>query len=106
MNIIQAIKDYSFDGVIATNTTLDRTKLNNKLGHEIAGGLSGKPLYQESTDLLKKIHTYDKDILKIGVGGVFNREDFDKKLQAGASLVQIYTSFIYEGPQIVSKLLQ
>ena len=105
-NIIQAIKDYSFDGVIASNTTLDRTELNNKLSHEIAGGLSGKPLYQVSTDLLKKIHKHDKDIIKIGVGGVFNRKDFDEKLQAGASLVQIYTSFIYEGPQIVSKLLQ
>ena len=106
LDIIQAIKDYAFDGVIASNTTIDRTELNHISGHNIAGGLSGRPLFNKSTDLLKKIHKHDQDLVKIGVGGVFNSKDYEEKLESGASLVQIYTSFIYEGPQIVSKLLQ
>ena len=106
LDIIQAIKDYAFDGVIASNTTIDRTELNHISGHNIAGGLSGRPLFNKSTDLLKKIHMHDQDLVKIGVGGVFNSKDYGEKLESGASLVQIYTSFIYEGPQIVSKLLQ
>ena len=106
LDIIQAIKDYAFDGVIASNTTIDRTELNHISGHNIAGGLSGRPLFNKSTDLLKKIHKHDQDLVKIGVGGVFNSKDYEEKLESGASLVQIYTSFIYERPQIVSKLLQ
>ena len=106
LDIIQAIKDYAFDGVIASNTTIDRAELNHISGHNIAGGLSGRPLFNKSTDLLKKIHKHDQDLVKIGVGGVFNSKDYEEKLESGASLVQIYTSFIYEGPQIVSKLLQ
>ena len=106
LDIIQAIKDYAFDGVIASNTTIDRTELHHISGHNIDGGLSGRPLFNKSTDLLKKIHKHDQDLVKIGVGGVFNRKDYEEKLESGASLVQIYTSFIYEGPQIVSKLLQ
>jgi dihydroorotate dehydrogenase len=106
LNIILAIKDYAFDGVIASNTTIDRTELNHISGHNIAGGLSGRPLFKKSTDLLKKIHKHDQGLVKIGVGGVFNSKDYKEKLESGASLVQIYTSFIYEGPQIVSKLLQ
>lgn len=106
MNIIQAIKEYQFDGVITSNTTIDRPELNEMPDHSFAGGLSGKPLFHKSTALLKNIHKHDKDLIKIGVGGVFDRKDFDEKLKSGASLVQIYTSFIYEGPRIVSKLLQ
>jgi dihydroorotate dehydrogenase len=106
LDIVKAIKDYAFDGVIASNTTIDRTGLNHISGHKIAGGLSGRPLFHKSTDLLKKIHKHDEGLVKIGVGGVFNSKDFEEKLESGASLVQIYTSFIYEGPQIVSKLLQ
>ena len=70
LDIIQAIKDYAFDGVIASNTTIDRTELNHISGHNIAGGLSGRPLFNKSTDLLKKIHKHDQDLVKIGVGGV------------------------------------
>ena len=106
LNIIQAIKDYAFDGVIASNTTIDRAELNDILGHNVHGGLSGRPLFNKSTDLLKKNHKHDQNIVKIGVGGVFNSKDYNEKLESGASLVQIYTSFIYEGPRIVSKLLQ
>ena len=106
LDIIQAIRDFAFDGVITSITTIDRTELNHVSGHNIAGGFSGRPLFNKSTDLLKKIHMHDQDLVKIGVGGVFNSKDYGEKLESGASLVQIYTSFIYEGPQIVSKLLQ
>ena len=106
-DIIQAISEYEFDGVIASNTTIDRATFeDNTPSHGISGGLSGKPLFTKSTILLQNIHQHDKNLIKIGVGGVFDRKDFDQKLVSGASLVQIYTSFIYEGPRIVSKLLQ
>ncbi len=106
LQIIQAINDYQFDGVIASNTTINKDELNHNSDQDITGGLSGKPLFAKSNSLLTLIHQNDKDLLKIGVGGVFSDMDFEKKLESGASLVQIYTSFIYEGPGIVSKLLR
>ena len=106
LQITQAINDYQFDGVIASNTTINKDELNHNVAQDIAGGLSGKPLFTRSNSLLNLIHQNDKDLLKIGVGGVFSDMDFEKKLELGASLVQIYTSFIYEGPGIVSKLLR
>ena len=60
---------------------------------------------EKSNLLLKTIHSYDSSLIKIGVGGVFNKEDFQQKIESGASLVQIYTSFIYQGPRIINKLL-
>ena len=104
--IMEEIRNYSFDGVISSNTTIDKTLLKDCDAQNLAGGLSGKPLYEKSNALLSDLHSLDPNILKIGVGGVFTQEDFAKKINLGASLVQIYTSFIYEGPQIVSKLLQ
>ena len=106
LQITQAINDYQFDGVIVSNTTINKDELNHNVAQDIAGGLSGKPLFTRSNSLLNLIHQNDKDLLKIGVGGVFSDVDFEKKLELGASLVQIYTSFIYEGPGIVSKLLR
>jgi len=106
LQITQAINDYQFDGVIVSNTTINKDELNHNVAQDIAGGLSGKPLFTRSNSLLNLIHQNDKDLLKIGVGGVFSDMDFEKKLELGASLVQIYTSFIYEGPGIVSKLLR
>ena len=103
--IVGAIHQYNFDGVIASNTTVNKEELNGDLNQAIKGGLSGKPLYRKSNELLKIIHEQDLSLVKIGVGGVFKKEDFQNKLELGASLVQIYTSFIYEGPQIVHKLL-
>ena len=105
LNIIEAINEYQFDGVIASNTTINKGELNYDEDQDISGGLSGKPLFNKSTSLLSLIHQNDKDMIKIGVGGVFNKNDFEKKIDSGASLVQVYTSFIYEGPGIVSKLL-
>ena len=105
IDIINAIKEYQFDGIIASNTTTDHTVLAGLGDSKIAGGLSGKPLFSKSNELLQSIHQHDPNLIKIGVGGVFTLRDFNQKLESGASLVQIYTSFIYEGPGIVSKLL-
>ena len=104
-DIIQAIREYEFDGIIASNTTVDHSGLMEQDTNKRVGGLSGKPLFQKSNALLASIHEHDHDLIKIGVGGVFSAMDFNQKLESGASLVQIYTSFIYEGPGIVSKVL-
>jgi len=104
-DIIRAVKECEFDGIIASNTTVDHAELTDSEETKIIGGLSGKPLLHKSNALLTSIHQYDQDLIKIGVGGVFTSSDFNQKLESGASLVQIYTSFIYEGPGIVSKLL-
>jgi dihydroorotate dehydrogenase len=103
--ITKAIKEFNFDGVIASNTTVDKSNLTLSLNAELSGGLSGKPLLQKSNELLDLVHSKEPKLLKIGVGGVHDKESFDMKLEKGASLVQIYTSFIYHGPSIIKKLL-
>jgi dihydroorotate dehydrogenase len=88
------------DGMICTNTTLDRLPGMNE-----AGGLSGRPLMKKSTDVLSRVrHHVGPGYPLIGVGGVFTVEDVRAKIAAGADLVQIYTSFIYEGPMIAKRL--
>tara|TARA_B100000686_G_C16746915_1_gene950005 strand:+ start:83 stop:1069 length:987 start_codon:yes stop_codon:yes gene_type:complete len=103
--IIEAIKKYEFDGIIASNTTVKKDNLRHSGHHDLSGGLSGRPLLAKSNELLKIANIYDPHLLKIGVGGVDSQESFNSKLDLGASLVQIYTSFIYHGPAIVKKLL-
>jgi len=103
--ITKAIKKFNFDGVIASNTTVDKSNLTLSSNTELSGGLSGKPLLQKSNELLDLVHSKEPKLLKIGVGGVHDKESFDMKLEKGASLVQIYTSFIYHGPSIIKKLL-
>ena len=103
--ITTAIKDFNFDGVIASNTTVEKSNLIVSKDVDYSGGLSGKPLLTKSNDLLNLVHSNEPELLKIGVGGVHNKESFDIKLKNGASLVQIYTSFIYQGPEIIKKLL-
>ncbi|MDG1061861.1 MAG: dihydroorotate dehydrogenase (quinone) [SAR86 cluster bacterium] len=103
--ITKAIKEFNFDGVIASNTTVDKSNLTLSSNAELSGGLSGKPLLQKSNELLDLVHLKEPKLLKIGVGGVHDKESFDMKLEKGASLVQIYTSFIYHGPSIIKKLL-
>ena len=103
--ILSAIQKFDFDGVITSNTTIKKDDLKQPSDKNLIGGLSGKPLFTKSNDLLKIAHSHDPHLFKIGVGGVDNKESFNSKLELGASLVQIYTSFIYQGPQIVKKLL-
>ncbi|HEY0143725.1 MAG TPA: quinone-dependent dihydroorotate dehydrogenase [Thermoanaerobaculia bacterium] len=88
------------DGMVCTNTTLDRLPGMNE-----AGGLSGKPLLEKSTSVLAEVRKrVGPDYPLIGVGGIFTPDDVRTKIAAGADLVQIYTSFIYEGPMIARRL--
>ena len=103
--ITKAIKEFNFDGVITSNTTIDKSNLIFQSQADLSGGLSGKPLLEKSNELLSLVHSREPELLKIGVGGVHNKESFDMKFEKGASLVQIYTSFIYHGPKIIKKLL-
>ena len=107
---IKKIVDLSFDlkidGIITSNTTLNRSNLKskNKLTTE-SGGLSGEPLNKRSTDIIRLIHQYsDKKLPIIGVGGIMSTQDALDKLKAGASLIQLYTGFIYNGPSFARNI--
>ena len=102
LKIVNIYKTLKINGLIVTNTSIDKDILEG-CSHE--GGISGKPLLKKSNQLLKRIHGLDKDIFLVGVGGVFTKEDYENKITLGASLVQIYTGFIFEGPAIVKKIL-
>ena len=91
------------DGIIATNTTLSRDGLKSPAAEP--GGLSGRPLFQRSTDVLRSLRgLLGPDYPLIGVGGIFSAQDAIAKMQAGANLVQAYTGFVYEGPGFASRI--
>lgn len=103
-DIIEIIKNTGIAGVIATNTTLSREGLISENKKE-SGGLSGKPLKDRSTELIRFLSEKSgKAFPIIGVGGIHSAEDALEKLEAGASLVQLYTGFIYEGPDLIKKI--
>ncbi len=90
------------DGMICTNTTIDRPFAATE-----TGGLSGKPLLARSTNVLAKVRqAVGPHFPLIGVGGIFTAEDARAKLAAGANLIQVYTGFIYEGPLLASRLVR
>jgi dihydroorotate dehydrogenase len=107
-DIIDIVKTTHIDGLIATNTTIFRENLTTEpaaISEIGAGGLSGKPLKTRSTEIIRYLHQKSKGAFPIiGVGGIHSAEDALEKLEAGASLVQLYTGFIYEGPQIVKRI--
>lgn len=109
-DIVEIVHETKINGLIATNTTISRDDLmsdKNRIESIGLGGLSGKPLQEKSTNVIKYIH--DKangSIPIIGVGGVFNAADAKEKIESGALLVQIYTGFIYEGPSIVKNIIK
>ncbi len=104
LDIIDIIKETGIAGVIATNTTISREGLKSDNQNEI-GGLSGKPLKNRSTEVIKFLSEKgDKAFPIIGVGGIHSAEDALEKLNAGASLVQLYTGFIYEGPGLIKEI--
>tara|TARA_B100000497_G_C7670367_1_gene404551 strand:- start:900 stop:1928 length:1029 start_codon:yes stop_codon:yes gene_type:complete len=107
-DIIQIVKDTKIDGVIATNTTISRNglKTDKTKVHSIGnGGLSGKPVTKRSTAVIRYLsEKSNKAFPIIGVGGIHSEEDAIEKLDAGASLIQIYTGFIYEGPSLVKRI--
>tara|TARA_B100000700_G_scaffold191770_1_gene211210 strand:- start:277 stop:1260 length:984 start_codon:yes stop_codon:yes gene_type:complete len=102
LKITNIYETLEINGLIVSNTSIEKDILEG-CSHE--GGISGRPLFKKSNQLLKRIHESDKDIFLIGVGGVFTKEDYRNKLKLGASLVQIYTGFIFEGPAIIKNIL-
>ena len=104
LDVIEIVQETQIDGVIATNTTLSRDNLTSKNQAEI-GGLSGKPLTNRSTEVIRFLsEKSNKSFPIIGVGGIHSAEDAIEKFQAGASLIQLYTGFIYEGPKLVKDI--
>ena len=97
--------DGGLDGLIATNTTVDRDGVAGHPRANEAGGLSGRPEFQKSTAVLKAFASHLADRVPIiGVGGISSLDDAREKLRAGASLVQVYTAFIYQGPGLIRRL--
>jgi dihydroorotate dehydrogenase len=104
LDIIAIVQETKIAGVIATNTTLSREGLLSENKTE-AGGLSGKPLKERSTEVIRFLHQKSKGSFPIiGVGGIHSVQDALEKLEAGASLIQLYTGFIYEGPQLIKEI--
>jgi len=106
LDIIDIIKETAIDGVIATNTTIERKDLKSGLIQtEEQGGLSGKPLSHRSTEVIRFLATNsNKAFPIIGVGGIHSVEDAMEKLEAGADLIQLWTGFVYEGPRLVKDI--
>ena len=105
--IAATLQRQRIDGVIATNTTLQRTAVQGIEHADEAGGLSGAPLLPASNRVIARLRTaLGKDYPIIGVGGVMSAADARSKIQAGADLVQIYTGLIYQGPALVGEVAQ
>lgn len=103
--VIEIIRKTKIDGVIATNTTITRDHLKSEFESIGNGGLSGAPLKNKSTEVIRYLATKShKAFPIIGVGGIHTAEDALEKLDAGADLVQVYTGFIYEGPAIAKRI--
>lgn len=97
---------HKVDGIIATNTTIARDEVKDFKNGLETGGLSGQPVFQKSTEVLKKINQIvDGRIPIIGVGGIDSLEKAQEKFKNGAELIQIYTGFIYEGPKLIQKIV-
>ena len=107
-DVVEIVLESKIAGLIATNTTIDRSNLNtstDEVDQIGAGGLSGMPLKNSSTEVIRYINTKSGAAFPIiGVGGIASAKDAQEKLDAGASLVQIYTGFVYEGPGIVARI--
>jgi dihydroorotate dehydrogenase len=112
-DILKLATDYNLAGVIATNTTIRRDNLNTKILKETgksirdeAGGISGLPVKERSTEIIRFIYQETGGKLPIiGVGGIFNADDAWAKIIAGASILQVYTGWVYEGPWMVNQIL-
>jgi dihydroorotate dehydrogenase len=107
-DIVNIVRETGIDGVIATNTTISRKGLNQPIVEVEAigaGGLSGKPVRARSTEVIRYLYQKSGGAFPIiGVGGIHSADDAMEKLEAGASLVQLYTGYIYEGPALVRQI--
>ena len=108
IDIIDIVSETKIHGVIATNTTIDRGDLKtdpSKVEIIGAGGLSGKPVQSKSTEVIRFLHEKSNGAFPIiGVGGINSAASALEKIEAGASLVQVYSGFIYEGPELISEI--
>lgn len=106
-DIIEITKSLSLDGLIVSNTTIDRAGLKTpiqKVDAIGAGGLSGKPVFDKSNRVLKYIRRHHPTVHIIAVGGIHSAQDAVEKIKAGANLVQIYTGLVYEGPSLIKRI--
>lgn len=107
-DIVEIVQTTGIEGIVATNTTIDRSGLNTPTADVDAigaGGLSGKPVRKRATEVIRYLHTKSSGSFPIvAVGGIYTAADAKEKLDAGASLVQVYTGFIYEGPAIAKNI--
>lgn len=101
--IVAAVRRHGFDGVIVSNTTVERPALRSRHAEE-PGGLSGAPLFERSTAVLRAFRAADADLPLIGVGGVASGADAYAKIRAGADAVQLYSALVYEGPGLVRRI--
>ncbi len=102
--IADAVRASGIEGLIVSNTTIARPALSSPLAREV-GGLSGKPLLAPSTEILRGMRQrLGKSVVLVGVGGVASGEDAYAKIKAGASLVQLYTALVYQGPGLVARI--
>ena len=103
--IINKVQNSKITGIIATNTTTDKSTLKDEKYWNYEGGLSGEPLREKSNNLISEIRRVSEEIPLIGVGGVMSQKDYKEKLDLGANLVQIYTGFIVEGPGLIHRII-
>ncbi len=111
-NVVDTLLDVEIDAVIATNTTVSREGLKSSVNADESGGLSGEPVFERSNLVISTISSHlkyrnlDKKLPIIGVGGIANGQQALAKIKAGASLVQVYTGFIYRGPILVKEAVE
>lgn len=106
-NVASTLLSNNIDGLIASNTTLTKSKVKEFEHGDEAGGLSGEPVKDLSTKVIAEFHKHLKDEIPIiGVGGIFSAKDAQEKLDAGAELVQVYSGLIYKGPNMVNDILK
>ena len=104
-DLLNLVNSYDIDGIICTNTTIDKNNLDHKFKN-IQGGLSGKPLYEKSNIVLKNVKKHlNDDITIIGVGGIDSASSANEKFKLGANLVQLYTGLVYKGPNLIKNIL-
>ncbi len=102
-----SLKRHGFDAVIATNTTLSRAGVEHCVNGNESGGLSGRPVYARSTAIVEALAKQVNGRLPIiACGGIFSRDDAQRKLDAGASMVQVYSGLIYRGPRLIKELVE
>ena len=104
--LAEAFNEFKIDAVIATNTTMSREGVEGLIHGDETGGLSGRPVFEKSTEIVRQFKQHlNKDLPIIAAGGIMSGEDALEKIEAGASLVQIYSGFIYQGPSLINDIV-